>query len=1160
VKDTRRRGASKVEVLFVLVLLSPIPLFTISGQLSAVSKSAQKAVANAAASQATQGQDPMTGSYQGKVGVVSFDLEGAKFEGTNTTSFEGFYRYYFIATPDHGLTLSATTSASPLTNKTGAEYSISLENETTYYAGNVAGNNPISTRIRGSNPAMSIAQPLDPTTGTEEQGFRLDYWANNSRANNGNGEYTVKSLIFTVLEIPIVTLQSNATGDLRVPQISQYGWKNESVVFHGRLLPAQVNWPELVVLANGTAYDYIGKIGETDTVVHLSQCGGPYNDPCPDWHTGYFSFNITFGEYAYYYRTGPTRYSVFVNYTSYGFPREWISQFNLDPSVAVSQSPAIDFSVEYASQSSTTVTTTSATIYPFGYPMEIYPTQPNYTSIELSYGGQSPNSPIQISVVKDSTYPPALQVSFSLSKTGDYTSTLDASPSSSGITDVYINFTLNCAEALCSQSSGLVLPKNYTLTVTASSGSYSESHTILIEMLKSKWLVMFYLVGNTNDPPLEKQQLYNVEEMINDSENSRTPQVGVYILLNLFYKAPGSYWVLFGGKVLAYPIVRPTKELWGISSIPDSETLLYQVVDGRLKPIGGAWSPPNSMSDPATLHRFLSTVMAMVPADRNQLIFSDHGGGIDGIGPNLWPSQAMLTVPGITAAMQGISPKLEIITFDACLMAQIEVLYNLRNYANYFTASEIPVPGLGSAYNVFLAQLEANPSMPTVDYLRLMVKSAGDRYAGIQEVAGHPVWDNVTMSAVDASKLEAVNTSLQYLAKALLIGYSAHSVNYNLTVRLCATSALSTRPDREYVDIYDFAKCLTNDFVQGSAENIFATKVTAAVNAAVIANVSHYNKRLTKLVIPTSYYGLSVVLPAGPITNGLSNRYENLEGATDFGGSSGSAWFPFVIAYQDSVRIWQDMVSVTLTHPGQELFLSVSDPAGRHVGVNQSLADFSRTALDVQIKGASYFDFENGTSVILVPRNVSSFRLQVDGGTMQEAQESFTVTLVTYAGGAVGSTKTVSATMARGSLATTMVTTEGGVISAGDFTITAPPTVPSNPSSSQPLALLGSSLTTELAVVIVLLVVLVVAFLALRRRGSRARARKVEPLPPVASAPSPVTEPKPVERGPATYRPEAPRQPPQPLTQRPHLRYCTNCGTVVVEGQTFCTNCGTVVQ
>ncbi len=103
------------------------------------------------------------------------------------------------------------------------------------------------------------------------------------------------------------------------------------------------------------------------------------------------------------------------------------------------------------------------------------------------------------------------------------------------------------------------------------------------------------------------------------------------------------------------------------------------------------------MGDPQTLIDFVTWAVQKYPAQKYALIMSDHGGGWTGGFSDLSAPDSSLTMPEIVSAIEQIRQntgvdKFELIGFDACLMAQIEVFASLYPYSNYMVASEEVIP------------------------------------------------------------------------------------------------------------------------------------------------------------------------------------------------------------------------------------------------------------------------------------------------------------------------------------------------------------------------------------------------------------------------------------------------------------------------------------
>ena len=120
-----------------------------------------------------------------------------------------------------------------------------------------------------------------------------------------------------------------------------------------------------------------------------------------------------------------------------------------------------------------------------------------------------------------------------------------------------------------------------------------------------------------------------------------------------------------------------------------------------------AWQ---NMGDGQTLYDFIDWAAGAYPADRYILVLWDHGGGYNGVCFDETADYDSLTIHEVNNALYAYqqrhpSFRLDIIGFDACLMANIETAHTLSPYANYMVASQESEPGSGWSYS-FLADIE----------------------------------------------------------------------------------------------------------------------------------------------------------------------------------------------------------------------------------------------------------------------------------------------------------------------------------------------------------------------------------------------------------------------------------------------------------------------
>lgn len=188
---------------------------------------------------------------------------------------------------------------------------------------------------------------------------------------------------------------------------------------------------------------------------------------------------------------------------------------------------------------------------------------------------------------------------------------------------------------------------------------------------------------------------------------------------------------------------------WRNSVVSSSVNQIYQIRGGKMAClVENAGNAP--MTDPNNLASFIQWCDQNFPADRNQLIFWDHGGGsLSGYGyDEKYASSGSMDLAGIDKALKQGGVTFDFIGFDACLMATLETALTVGQYGDYLIASEETEPGVGWYYTDWLTKLSANPSMPTIEIGKNIVDDFVDVCA--QKCRGQ----STTLSVVDLAELE----------------------------------------------------------------------------------------------------------------------------------------------------------------------------------------------------------------------------------------------------------------------------------------------------------------------------------------------------------------------------------------------------------------------
>lgn len=316
----------------------------------------------------------------------------------------------------------------------------------------------------------------------------------------------------------------------------------------------------------------------------------------------------------------------------------------------------------------------------------------------------------------------------------------------------------------------------------------------------STWLVLVYLDGDNN---LESAAVEDFNEM--ESALYKQTNSGLNILA-LFdrtsgYDSTNGDWT---GTRLYY--VQPDNDSNDINS-----TLLKDY--GEL-----------DMGNPTTLSNFITYAKQNFTYQHLMLILWNHGGGAKAksitttISSNVekevcWDDTSggsclyLDELQTALASQFSSSNKLDILGFDACLMATVEVAYEFRDLASYMVGSMHTEQGDGWDYESLFYGGTANcplldPTSITAEQLAIRaVKSYRDFIETYFSTSAE------TMSAVDLSKIEDVKTACWNLAS-LLDDDPAYKTIYETI--LDDEAAVNFWTDLEnslnfpYIDLYDF--------------------------------------------------------------------------------------------------------------------------------------------------------------------------------------------------------------------------------------------------------------------------------------------------------------------------------------------------------------------
>ena len=278
---------------------------------------------------------------------------------------------------------------------------------------------------------------------------------------------------------------------------------------------------------------------------------------------------------------------------------------------------------------------------------------------------------------------------------------------------------------------------------------------------------------------------------------------------------------------------------WKTNGISSSSNQIYKVESGGIRCLEKNMGT-GAMTDPETLTSFIKYCAENYPANRNDLILWDHGGGsVSGYGyDEINRNKGSMDLSKLDSALKNGGVTFDFIGFDACLMATAETAFVAEKYADYLIASEETEPGIGWYYKNWLTNLGNDPSMSTLD----IGKNIVDDF--VSTCASQCRGQKTTLSVIDLA--EFINT-----VPSKMSGF-AQSVSTELK-------------NKNYKQISD-ARYNTREFAQSSridqvdlvhlANNIGTPE--AKELASVLKSAVKYNQTSREM---TEAYGVSIYFP-----------------------------------------------------------------------------------------------------------------------------------------------------------------------------------------------------------------------------------------------------------------------------------------------------------
>jgi hypothetical protein len=382
-----------------------------------------------------------------------------------------------------------------------------------------------------------------------------------------------------------------------------------------------------------------------------------------------------------------------------------------------------------------------------------------------------------------------------------------------------------------------------------------------------EWTVMVYMNAKNN---LEPYALGNFHGM---AEVGGTPQVAVVAQLGRpsseRYTSEDGNW----SGVYRFNVAKNTQPL------PAQAAVDVQAV-----------GESTDMGSPTALRQFISWAKKTYPAKRYMLVIWNHGQGWRLMlaankqhrmlaAANRMTSAHIQSVPRDTPAVGGYRAvssdddtgsilfnrdvqqvisqafadrKLDVLGYDACLMAMIETAYGLTSSVDVMVGSEELEPGEGWRYSAWLAKLVASPVISNENLGAEVVNAYQAQY-------GNSLL--TTLSSLKLDKVPVAAVKLSVFSKSLLAAGEPQLELMRISRAALESYGASVRPPlRTSVDIAALLKgyeaATTNAELKAQS-----VEVRNALHAAVLANYASTRSQYPQGLAPYGSEGLAIYYP-----------------------------------------------------------------------------------------------------------------------------------------------------------------------------------------------------------------------------------------------------------------------------------------------------------
>ena len=265
----------------------------------------------------------------------------------------------------------------------------------------------------------------------------------------------------------------------------------------------------------------------------------------------------------------------------------------------------------------------------------------------------------------------------------------------------------------------------------------------------------------------------------------------------------------FEWAIRTYPAERYLVGFWNHGSGID-ETDVYAGTRARGAPVSRAKA--RVVASHPVRRALFSTTRRQIIGRRTRAIAYDDSA------KDFLDNKELATVLTNTAAAAG--HPVDVLGLDACLMAMLELAYEMRDNAGVIVASQQLEPGDGWPYNKVAGAIAANPAITARELAARIVREYVASYTD----------DSVTQSAVDTSAVGALASAVSDLAIALMAGLDDANLYRAIDRSIKAAQRFDTK---DFVDLASLAALLVKH-APGTPVAAAATRVLDQIRSPTL--------------------------------------------------------------------------------------------------------------------------------------------------------------------------------------------------------------------------------------------------------------------------------------------------------------------------------------